>query len=271
MDVGLISLGDRMRHRMLVEAGTLADQCGFTSFNIGDYNGSPRTTSSPAVVLAAVAERTHRIRLGAAVALANVDALRLAEDYATLDALSGGRVELVVGRGKTFDAHASFEENLGLLLQLWRGGPVHWVGNVRPPINGEALQPPPIQTDRAPVWVGAGGSPETAVLPARLGLKLMLPSALDAPSGLREVVDRYLDSYVPAAADDDAQIGGCWHVSVAAMGSPAEIVDRLCALAELLTLDTQLLKIDMRGPENECLAMIELFGTDVLPLLPRSS
>ncbi len=261
MDIGLISSDDRPRHRMLVEAGALADQCGFTSFNIGEYNGWPSTASSPAVILAAVAERTRRIRLGAAVALPNVDALRLAEDYATLDALSGGRVELVVGGGNSLgqeiDSLGSFEENLELLLQ---------------PINGESLQPPPIQTGRAPVWVGVDGSSKTAVLPGRLGLKLMLTSASDASSGLREVVDSYLDSYVPGAPDDAAHIGGCWHVNVAAMGSPAEIVDRLCALAELLRLDTQLLKLDMGGMrEEEGLAMIELFGTDVLPLLPRST
>src|SRR5258706_1530115 len=121
MDVGLISSDDRPRHRMLVEAGALADQCGFTSFNVGEYNGWPSTASSPAVILAAVAERTRRIRLGAAVALPNVDALRLAEDYATLDALSGGRVELVVGGGNSLgqeiDSLGSFEENLELLLQ----------------------------------------------------------------------------------------------------------------------------------------------------------
>ncbi len=267
MDIGLISSGDH-RQRMLVEAGALADQCGFSSFIIGSSNGSRRTSPSPAVILAAVAERTRQIRLGAAVALPDVDALRLAEDYATLDALSGGRVELVVGPGNSL---ALFEENLQLLLQLWRGGPVHWVGNVRPPINGESLQPPPMQTGRAPVWVGVGGSPEAAVLPARLGLKLMLPSASVPPSDLRQVVDSYLDSYVPGAPDDVAHIGGCWHVNVAAMGSPAKIVDRLCSLAELLTLDTQLLKIDMGAiPEEEGLAMIELFGTDVLPQLLRS-
>ena len=274
MDIGLISSGDE-RQRMLVDAGALADQCGFSSFNIGSYNGSRHTSSSPAVILAAVAERTRHIRLGAAVALPNLDALRLAEDYATLDALSGGRVELVVGPGalaQEIDSLALFEENLELLLELWRGGPVHWVGNVRPPINGESLQPPPIQTGRAPVWVGVGGSPETAVLPARLGLKLMLPSASEPPSDLRHVVDSYLDAYVPSAPDDVAHIGGCWHVNVGAMGSPAKMVDRLCALAELLTLDTQLLKIDMGGmPEEEGLAMIELFGTDVLPLLLRST
>ena len=298
MDVGL-SFGDRLpdphtrrlmtgaeRHRMLVEAGALADQCGFVSFNIGEYNGLAGTTPSPAVILAAVAERTRRIHLGAAVPLAKLDALRVAEDYATLDALSDGRVELVVGRGNSFevDSVALFEESLDLLLQLWRGGPVEWVGSVRPPINGESLQPPPMQTARPPVWVGVGGSPETAVLPARLGLKLMLPSALGAEDGLREVVDRYLDSYVPGVPDDAPHIGGCWQVNVATtsqraratesgpaiVGSPAEVADRLCSLAELLTLDTHLLGIDIDGvAEEECLAMIELFATDVLPRLER--
>src|SRR6478736_5754470 len=107
MHVGPMSLGDHMpdphtgslmtraqRRRMLVEAGTLADQCGFSSFNIGAHHGSACITSSPPVILAAIAERTARIRLGTPVALlANLDPLRVAEDYATLDALSNGRVD----------------------------------------------------------------------------------------------------------------------------------------------------------------------------------
>jgi alkanesulfonate monooxygenase SsuD/methylene tetrahydromethanopterin reductase-like flavin-dependent oxidoreductase (luciferase family) len=345
MHVGLMSLGDHMpdphtgnlmtgaqRHRMLVEAGVLADECGFSSFNIGEHHGLACITSSPPVILAAVAERTTRIHLGTAVALlANLDPLRVAEDYATLDALSGGRVDLVVGRGNFFistytlfgqdiaDSHALFEENLELLLELWRGEPVHWVGKFRPPINGEALQPPPVQMPHAPVWVGGGSSVETAVLAGRLGLKLMLPSAFGAPSAFRRVVDTYLEAFVPRAPGVAPHVGGCWHVNVSAtsqaakdrwepryrayqgwmqqllrssnpdlpeylvkpfdfawltesgpaiVGSPAEVADRLCSLSDLLGLDTHLLKIDMGGmPEAEYLAMIELLGSDVLPVL----
>ena len=348
MHFGLMSLGDHMpdphtggvmtgtqRHRMLVEAGVIADQCGFTSFNVGEHHGVACITSSPPVILSAIAERTDRIQLGTAVALlANLDPLRLAEDYATLDALSGGRVDLVVGRGSFFvstytlfgqditDSHALFEENLELLLELWRGEPVHWVGKFRPPINGEALKPAPVQSPHAPVWVGGGSSTETAVLAGRLGLKLMLPSAFGAPAGFRRVVDEYLGSFEPRAPGQGPRIGGCWHLNVAPtsqqarakwepryrayqgwmqellkssnpelpdyllkpfdfewltevgpaiVGSPEEVVDRLSSLADLLDLDTHLLKMDLGGmPEMEYLAMIELFGSDVLPQLQQS-
>jgi luciferase family oxidoreductase group 1 len=240
MHVGLMTLGDHMpdpitgnlmsaqqRHRMLIEAAEAADRAGFYSFNVGEHHGLPFITSAPPVILAAIAERTTRLRLGTAVALlANLDPLRVAEDYATLDGLSGGRVDLVVGRGNFFvstyvlfgqdvsDSHALFEENVKLLLELWTGEPVRWHGKFRAPINGESLRPPPVQDPHPPLWIGGGSSDETAVLAGRLGLKLMLPSAFGAPAAFQRIVDVYLNSFVPREPGDEPQVGGCWHANV---------------------------------------------------------
>ncbi len=240
MRVGLMSLGDQIadpvtgqllsaseRHRMLVEAAAVADQVGFYSFNVGEHHGIRYITSSPPVILAAIAERTETLRVGTAVALiANLDPWRVAEDYATVDALSGGRVDLVVGRGNFFvttyelfgrdvnDSRAMFEEAVELILAAWERQPVHWVGEFRPPIDGVPLQPPPVQQPHPPIWIGGGTSNETAELAGRLGLKLMLPSAFGAPGAFQRIVDVYREAFVPAHPGDQAHIGACWHVNV---------------------------------------------------------
>ena len=241
MHVGLMTLGDHMpdpftgnlmsareRHRMMVEGAVAADRAGFYSFNVGEHHGLPFITSSPPVILAAIAERTTNLRLGTAVALiANLDALRLAEDYATLDVLSGGRVDLVVGRGNFFvstytlfgqdvaDSRALFEENVELVLELWQGGPVLWKGIFRAPINGVSLEPPPFQEPHPPLWIGGGSSDESAVLAGRLGLNLMLPSAFGNPSAFQRIVDVYRQAFVARHPGDQPQIGACWHANVA--------------------------------------------------------
>ena len=152
MDVGLLTLGDLItdpltgarrthaeRHRNVVDQAVLAEQVGFTSFHVGEHHFCDYILSSPPVVLAAIAERTTTLRLSTGVTLGvNLDPVRLAEDYATVDVLSGGRVEPCIGRGTFFphtfagfgqdprNARAMFAEHLELLLALWsrRGGPM---------------------------------------------------------------------------------------------------------------------------------------------------
>src|SRR5438874_632113 len=160
MKFGLMSLGDSIvdpvtgqqssaaeRHRMLVESAVAAEAAGFTSVNMGEHHGIDYIYSAPPVVLAAIAERTSTLRLSTAVTLAaNLDPFRMAEDYATVDVLSGGRVEIVAGRGNFFvstytlfgqdvaESRERFDEAIELLLTLWRGGVVNWEGSFRPPI-----------------------------------------------------------------------------------------------------------------------------------------
>jgi alkanesulfonate monooxygenase SsuD/methylene tetrahydromethanopterin reductase-like flavin-dependent oxidoreductase (luciferase family) len=145
MKLSLMTLGDVVadpvtglvptaaeRHRAIVEAAVVADDAGFEGVHIGEHHGLEYTTSAPPVILAAIGERTFSLRLSTAVTLAaNLDPIRVAEDYATVDALSGGRCEVVVGRGNFFvstytlfgqrleDSHELFAQNVELLTQLW--------------------------------------------------------------------------------------------------------------------------------------------------------
>jgi alkanesulfonate monooxygenase SsuD/methylene tetrahydromethanopterin reductase-like flavin-dependent oxidoreductase (luciferase family) len=240
MKLGLMTLGDLMkdpvtgttmlpveRYRMLIDAAVIADEAGFHSVNVGEHHGLGYEISSPPVLLAAMAERTTQLRLSTAVALlANLDTLRLAEDYATVDVISGGRVEIVVGRGNFFastytlfgqtleESRDRFDEALNLLVQLWPGQGLHWQGRFRSPINGEPLMPRPLQQGVPPVWVGGGSSPDTATVAGRLGLKLMLPSAFGAPEKFRQAVDIYLESFNESGHDHAPEVGACWHVNV---------------------------------------------------------
>ncbi len=237
MDVGLMSLGDIIddpvsgrpfsapeRYRMTIEAAVVGDQGGLQGMYVGEHHGIDYTFSAPAVLLGAIAERTTRLRLGTAVALAaNLDPLRMAEDYATVDVISGGRVELVTGRGNFFestyglfgqsvaDSAARFAESMTLLCQLWPGEPVTWSGQFRVPITGQHLQPTPTQQRRLPFWVGGGSSPETAKLAGRLGLNLMLPSAFGRPDKFAAVADIYREAFAEAGHAHAPRVGACWH------------------------------------------------------------
>jgi alkanesulfonate monooxygenase SsuD/methylene tetrahydromethanopterin reductase-like flavin-dependent oxidoreductase (luciferase family) len=241
MKLGLMTLGDvirdpvtgdtmstQQRYRMLIDAAVLADEAGLHSINIGEHHGLGYVISSPPVLLAAIAERTARLQLSTAVSLlANLDTFRLAEDYATVDVVSGGRVEMVVGRGNFFagtytlfgqhvdESRDRFDEALDLLCRLWPGEPVEWEGRFRAPIHGWPLQPRPLQQGTPPIWVGGGSSPDTASIAADLGLKLMLPSAFGPPEKFREAVDIYLERFAQAGHAHPPEVGACWHVNVA--------------------------------------------------------
>ncbi len=241
MKFNLMSLGDLVtdpvtgerstnarRYKMFPEMAALAEGAGFNGINMGEHHGIEYIYSAPPVVLAAIAERTSTLRLGTAVTLlANLDAFRLAEDYATVDVLSDGRVDVVHGRGNFFastyelfghtieSSAARFKENAELVDQLWTGEPVHWKGEFRPSVNGESLQPAPIQQARDCMWIGGGSSLESVELAARLGWKLMLPSAFGDPSFFVKVVDHYLSMWDEIGHDFEPEIGAGWHVWVA--------------------------------------------------------
>jgi alkanesulfonate monooxygenase SsuD/methylene tetrahydromethanopterin reductase-like flavin-dependent oxidoreductase (luciferase family) len=242
MKVGLLSLGDLVtdpvttqrrspaqRHRNLVEQAVLAESVGFDMVNLGEHHACDYILSAPAVVLGAIAERTSRLRLSTGVALGvNNDPLRLAEDYATVDALSGGRVEPVVGRGTYFPhtfaalgqdpgcAKEVFAEHVELLVRLWSEEDVHWSGRHRAPLEGVTMHPRPTQMPRPPIWLGAGGSVESVDLAARLGLWLMLPTVFGTPEQFRPMVDRYCEQWERHGHDlATRRIGCCTHFFVA--------------------------------------------------------
>lgn len=171
--------------RDAVEEAVLAESVGIDSFNVGEHYRSEFMDSANHVILAAIASRTERIRLGSAVTvLSTQDPVRVYTDFATLDAVSNGRAQLIVGRGSATDSfplfgydladyEALFEEKLNLLVQLMRDQPVTWSGNFRPPLSDQ-LVTPPIPAGHVPTWVGVGGSPQSVLRAARYGLPLML-------------------------------------------------------------------------------------------------
>src|SRR5246500_2913997 len=156
--------------RDTVEEGVLAEQVGIDSFNIGEHYRDDMMDSAAHVVLAAIAARTERLRLGTAVTvLSTQDPVRLYNNFATLDAVSGGRAQLIVGRGSLTESFPLFgydlreyedlfEEKLGLFVELLRGGPITWSGKHRPPLDDVVLSPP-LSAGHLPTWVGSGGKP----------------------------------------------------------------------------------------------------------------
>jgi probable LLM family oxidoreductase len=186
-----VSAAQRLRD--LVEEIELADQVGLDVFGVGEHHRPDFAVSAPAVVLAAAAERTKAIRLTSAVSvLSSDDPVRVFQDFATLDLLSGGRAEIMAGRGSFIesfplfgydldDYDELFAEKLELLLELRESEHVRWAGRHRPALDGQGVYPRPAQ-ERLPVWVAVGGTPQSVVRAGALGL----PMALAIIGGLPE-------------------------------------------------------------------------------------
>jgi len=188
--------------RHVVEEAVLADRVGIACFGVGEHHRADFAVSAPEVVLAAIASRTSRIHLGSAVTvLSTDDPIRVYQRFSTLDALSNGRAEVILGRGSFtesfplfgFDlAHyeALFEEKLSLFAALQSGEPVTWSGRTRPPLSNQRVYPP-IESGRLRTWVGVGGSPESVIRAARYGFPLTVAIIGGAPARFRPFVDLY--------------------------------------------------------------------------------
>lgn len=227
-------LTQQQRHRQIVELAVFAESVGLDSAWIGEHHFCDYIVSSPVAMLAAIAERTNTLRLGTAVTLLpNLDPVRVAEDYATVDLLSDGRVELAVGRGIINRVHEGFghdpsdarrrmAEHLELLIQAWTHDEVTWSGEFRPPLDGLRVEPHPLQRPHPPVWVGGGTTNESAAMAARLGLGLMLPSVLAPPEHFAPAVEHYRENFRPAPGGPTTpRVGACSHVHVAATSQQA--------------------------------------------------
>ena len=188
--------------RNAVEEAVLAEAVGIDSFNIGEHYRTEFMDSASHVVLAAIAGRTQGIRLGTAVTvLSTQDPVRLYADFATLDAVSNGRAQLIVGRGSLTDSfplfgfdlgdyEGLFEEKLDLLMQLLRRQPVTWSGNFRSALTNQFVSPP-VPDGHIPTWVGVGGSPQSVMRAARFGLPLMLAIIAGRPERFAPYVELY--------------------------------------------------------------------------------
>jgi probable LLM family oxidoreductase len=193
------------RLQKLVELVERADQVGLDVFGIGEHHRQEFLDSAPAVILAAAAARTNRIRLTSAVTvLSAADPVRVFQEFATLDLLSKGRAEMVVGRGSFIEAFplfglgledydSLFEEKLDLLLKIRDNEHVYWSGKYRPPLTGQGVYPRPLQNP-LPIWVGVGGTPESFVRAGVLGLPLMVAVIGGETRQFRPLVDLYREA-----------------------------------------------------------------------------
>ncbi|MBA2349072.1 MAG: LLM class flavin-dependent oxidoreductase [Solirubrobacterales bacterium] len=209
MELGLATFADlgggispQQRMANLMEEAALADQLGLDVFAIGEHHRADFLVSSPAIPLAAAAVRTERIRLSSAVTvLSSDDPVRVFQDFAQVDLLSGGRAEIMAGRGSFTESFPLFgqdledydelyAEKLDLLLRLREETAVRWSGEHRPAIDGVGVYPRPVQ-ERLPVWVAVGGSPESVIRAGTLGLPLVLAIIGGQPASFVSLVRLY--------------------------------------------------------------------------------
>jgi probable LLM family oxidoreductase len=209
MELGLATFADigadvtpQQRMKQVLEEAELADQLGLDVFAVGEHHRADYLVSSPAVVLGAIAARTENIRLASAVTvLSSDDPVRVFEQFAHVDLLSGGRAEIMAGRGSFIESFPLFgyelddydelyAEKLELLLELRKQTHVTWSGRHRAPLNDAGVWPRPLQ-DPLPVWVAVGGTPQSVLRAAALGLPLTLAIIGGEPERFAPLIDLY--------------------------------------------------------------------------------
>jgi probable LLM family oxidoreductase len=203
-DAGLrISPSERLRR--LVEQIEFADKIGLDVFGIGEHHRREFLDASPAIILAAAASRTKKIRLTSAVTvLSAADPVRVFQDFATLDLVSQGRAEIVVGRGSFVEAFplfgyrlqaydSLFEEKLDLLLKIRSNENVYWSGKYRPKLTGQGIYPRPLQNP-FPISIGVGGTPQSFIRAGLLGLPLMVAIIGGETHRFRPLIDLYREA-----------------------------------------------------------------------------
>ena len=334
MELGLLTLGDHRadpatglrttqaeRHANILDYLDHAEPAGFNAVFVGEHHFSDFITSAPPVFLAWLAGRTSTITLGSGVTLLpHHDPVKTAEDFATLDVVSGGRAELWVGRGVEPYVYEHFgqdadravdrqQEGLDLLVRLWSEREVDWEGEFRPPLKGVTLQPRPVQVPHLPIKV-AVSRVESAVAAAELGLGITLTMLSIERDHLAPVVDAYRQAFADSGHQTEPWVDLHAHVHVAPTsqeardhlgvyqapfqrwvfgkriglpadevvlpkritdfaspecavvnGSPAEVVERIGALADLAAVDRFTYQGDYGGqPWSLVMRSLNLFG-----------
>ncbi|MET8829863.1 LLM class flavin-dependent oxidoreductase [Streptomyces sp. NPDC004610] len=240
MELGLITFGSllpdpltgetltqRQRLRDVVRAATEAEQAGFAWYTVGEHHfGERDVIPSPALVLAAIAEHTSTIRLATGTTLvANRDPVLVAEDYALVDLLSGGRLELIAGGSFFPEPYAVFgqapeskaarkRENTELLLRLWTEERVTWQGAFRPPLTDVTVRPRPLQ-NRPPLWISGGVGTESVQLAVDHGLPLVVGTTAREPGTFVPVFDAYRTQWRQHRSGPPGRLGAASHVFVA--------------------------------------------------------
>lgn len=199
------AISDAVAMEQLLDRIAFADQVGIDYFGIGEHHRKGFLDSAPTLILAAAAAQTKNIRLGTAVTvLSAADPVRVFQQHATLDLISGGRAEMVAGRGSFIDAYplfgldlndydALFIEKLDLLLKIRDNETITWSGKFRPALRSQAIYPRPLQ-DPFPIWLGVGGTPESFVRAGTLGLPLMVAIIGGETHRFRPLVDLYREA-----------------------------------------------------------------------------
>jgi probable LLM family oxidoreductase len=321
------TISPEQRLANLLEEIELADQVGLDVFGVGEHHRPDYIVSTPAVVLAAAASRTSRIRLTSAVTvLSSDDPVRVFQEYSTLDLLSHGRAEIMAGRGSFIesfplfgydlqDYDTLFAEKLELLLALREQERITWQGRHRPSIQDRAVYPRPVQTP-LPVWIAVGGTPQSIVRAGTLGLPLALAIIGGAPERFVPLVQLYRESARRAGHDPETlQVGINSHGFIASdsaeaveaafppyldvmgrigrergwppptraqfdaersrrgallIGSPQEVIDKILFEHELFGNTRFLVQLSVGTmPHDKLLRAIELFGTEVAPVVRR--
>src|SRR2546422_2604538 len=204
-DENSLAVNPAERLRQLVQQIEHADEVGLDAFGVGEHHRREFLDSAPAVILGAAAARTQRIRLTSAVTVLSAeDPARAFQNFDTLDLLSRGRAEMIVGRGSSIEAFplfgfrledydALFEEKLDLLLTIREHEHVHWTGKYRAPLTGQGVYPRPMQ-DSLPIWLGVGGTPKSFARAGALGLPLMVAIIGGETRRFRPLIDLYREA-----------------------------------------------------------------------------
>jgi probable LLM family oxidoreductase len=311
------------RMKELVEEIALADEVGLDVFGVGEHHRPDFVVSSPQIVLAAAAARTKRIRLTSAVTvLSSADPVRVFQDFAHLDLISGGRAEIMAGRGSFIesfplfgkdldDYDELFAEHLDLLLALRSRNPVTWQGRHRPSLREADVQPRPVQ-DPLPVWIAVGGNPQSVLRAGALGLPLAvaiiggeparfaplvdlhrqaaaqaghppLPVSLNLHGYVAETSQRAADEWFPGYAELMSRIGRerGWPPltreqydrsldlrGASVVGDPRQVAEKILWHHAIFGHDRTLLQFSVGPmPHADVMRSIELFGTEVAPLV----
>ncbi len=213
-----MSQGNHNAHQVsmqqLIERIICADQLGLDLFGIGEHHRAEFLDSAPTLILAAAAQATQRIRLTSAVSVLSVaDPVRLFQQFATLDLISKGRAEMIVGRGsfteafplfgyQLHDYEALFSEKLDLLLRIQDEEKITWKGEFRPMLNNQSIYPRPIQS-RLPIWIGTGGTSSSFERAGRLGLPLMIAIIGGKTHRFRPLIEQYKAAWRLAGHPED--------------------------------------------------------------------